>query len=178
MTTLPGGVKVFAGQREDPFFVDLGSIFDLAGLRPFNPFHLIPLAAAPGVDALANYNTHSIAIQVPIAQTRQDPEHQHRRSTRAPAGRSGRSSTKDGTNAHEGPFVQVSRLGNPLINEVLIPLGQKDHWNRSEPEDDSQFDNRYTTSEVAGLENLLYGSVLARRCTDDDRPHRSRRCSS
>ena len=47
-----GGIKVFAGQRDDPFFVDLGSIFDLAGLRPFNPFHLIPLPAAPGVDAL------------------------------------------------------------------------------------------------------------------------------
>ena len=66
VTSLPGGGKVFAGQRDDPFFVDLGSIFDLAGLRPFNPFHLIPLAAEPGVDALANYNTHSIAIQVPI----------------------------------------------------------------------------------------------------------------
>jgi hypothetical protein len=46
VTTLPGGIKVFAGQRDDPFYVDLGSIFDLAGLRPFNPFHLIPLSAA------------------------------------------------------------------------------------------------------------------------------------
>jgi hypothetical protein len=52
VTSLPGGIKVFAGQRDDPFYVDLGSIFDLAGLRPFNPFHLIPLGAAPGVDAL------------------------------------------------------------------------------------------------------------------------------
>ena len=66
VTSLPGGVKVFAGQRDDPFFVDLGSIFDLAGLRPFNPFHLIPLAADPGVDALQHYNTHSIVLQVPI----------------------------------------------------------------------------------------------------------------
>ena len=48
VTSLPGGIKVFAGQRDDPFYVDLGSVFDLAGLRPFNPFHLIPLAAAPG----------------------------------------------------------------------------------------------------------------------------------
>ena len=66
VTSLPGGGKVFAGQRDDPFFVDLGSIFDLAGLRPFNPFHLIPLAAESGVDALTNYNTHSIVLQVPI----------------------------------------------------------------------------------------------------------------
>src|SRR6185295_18849012 len=60
---LPGGIKVFAGQRDDPFYVDLGSIFDLAGLRPFNPFHLIPLPAAAGVDGLQNYNTHSIVLR-------------------------------------------------------------------------------------------------------------------
>ena len=53
VTDLPGGIKVFAGQRDDPFFVDLGSVFDLAGLRPFNPFHLIPLGAAAGVDGVA-----------------------------------------------------------------------------------------------------------------------------
>src|SRR3954453_7973352 len=45
--TLSDGSKVFAGQRDDPFFVDLGSVFDLLGLRPLNPFHLIPMAAAP-----------------------------------------------------------------------------------------------------------------------------------
>ena len=67
MHTLPGGGKVFAGQRDDPFFVDLGSIFDLAGLRPFNPLHLIPLPAEPGATPWRGFNTHSIAIQVPIA---------------------------------------------------------------------------------------------------------------
>src|SRR5260370_1315237 len=67
VTTLPGGITVFAGQRDDPFFVDLGSVFDLAGLRPFNPFHAIPLPAGPGHDAVARYNTHSIPIQVPIS---------------------------------------------------------------------------------------------------------------
>ena len=63
-----GGTKVFAGQRDDPFYVDLGSVFDLAGLRPFNNAHLIPLPVAAGRDAVARYNTHSIAIQVPIDQ--------------------------------------------------------------------------------------------------------------
>ena len=48
VTNLSGGIKVFAGQRDDPFFVDLGSIFDLAGLRPFNPLHLLPLTATAG----------------------------------------------------------------------------------------------------------------------------------
>src|SRR4051812_28437375 len=68
VATLRGGVKVFAGQRDDPFFVDLGSVFDLAGLRPFNALHAISLPAEPGRDAVARYNTHTIAIQVPIAQ--------------------------------------------------------------------------------------------------------------
>ena len=68
ITTLPNGIKVFAGQRDDAFFVDLGSIFDLAGLRPFNPLHIIPLPATPGHDGVANFNTHAIAMQIPISQ--------------------------------------------------------------------------------------------------------------
>ena len=63
-----GGVKVFAGQRLDPFFVDLGAIFDLAALRPFQNLHLIPTAAASGINALRAFNVHTIAIQVPIAR--------------------------------------------------------------------------------------------------------------
>ena len=63
---LPGGQTVFAGQRNDPFFVDIGSIFDLADLRPIQNLHLIPTPAAPGVDTLQTLNVHSIAIQVPI----------------------------------------------------------------------------------------------------------------
>ena len=60
------GAKVFAGQRDDPFYVDLGSIFDLAGLRPFNSLHDIPLSDGSGVDGVGGYNTHSIVLQVPI----------------------------------------------------------------------------------------------------------------
>jgi len=160
VTTLPGGLKTFAGQRDDPFYVDLGSIFDLAGLRPFNPFHAISMPAEAGVDALANYNTHSIVLQVPIDQLVQVPKTTV--GIYASASRARRTIIADnGSKSTEGPFVQVSRLGNPLINEVVIPLGQKDFWNRSEPEDDSQFENRYLSPEVARLENLLYGSVLA-----------------
>jgi hypothetical protein len=157
---LPGGIQVFAGQRDDPFFVDLGSVFDLAGLRPFNPFHLIPLTAAPGHDGVAKYNTHSIAIQVPIAQLVQAPRTNI--GVYASASRQQvRILRKDGLNDDGGPYVQVSRLGQPLINEVVIPLGQKDRWNRSDPTDDSQFEALYTGPEVSRLEGLLYGGVLA-----------------
>jgi hypothetical protein len=158
VTDLSGGIKVFAGQRDDPFFVDLGSVFDLAGLRPFNPFHLIPLPAAAGVDGVAGFNTHSIAIQVPISQLVKIPN-----TTIGVYASSSRQKIEirrpDGTNESTGPWVQVSRLGNPLINEVVIPLGKKDLWNRSEPEDDAQFASSYTDPEVPALVNLLYPAL-------------------
>jgi hypothetical protein len=152
---LPGGIKSFAGQRDDPFFVDLGSVFDLAGLRPFNPFHIIPLAAAAGVDGVSGFNTHSIVLQVPTAQlaTFGKP------TIGVYASASRQKITilrEDGTRDSNGPWQQVSRLANPLVNEVVIPLGQKDAWNASEPEDDSQFVAEYTEPEVTALENLLY----------------------
>jgi hypothetical protein len=155
VSQLPGGIKVFAGQRDDPFFVDLGSVFDLAGLRPFNPFHVIPLGAAAGVDGVRGYNTHTVAIQVPTAQLAA-----FGRPTigvYASASRQKLSIVRDdGTRDATGPWQQVSRLANPLVNEVVIPLGQKDRWNASEPEDDAQFVREYTEPEVTALENLLY----------------------
>jgi hypothetical protein len=157
---LPGGIRVFAGQRDDPFFVDLGSVFDLAGLRPFNPAHLISLPVEPGRDAVARYNTHSIAIQVPIAQLVRGS--QTTIGIYASASRPKvRILSNNGSNDDGGPFVQVSRLGEPLINEVVIPLGLKDRWNRTDPEDDAQFERFYSGPEVSRLENLLYSKALA-----------------
>src|SRR5919204_1633515 len=130
---LAGGIKVFAGQRDDPFFVDLGSVFDLAGLRPFNAFHAIPLPAEPGRDAVARYNTHTIAIQVPIAQIVQ-AGHPTIGIYASASRQKVRILREDGTSDEHGRFVQVSRLGEPLINEVVISLGRKDSWNRTDPE--------------------------------------------
>jgi Domain of unknown function (DUF4331) len=158
VTTLPGNIKVFAGQRDDPFFVDLGSIFDLAGLRPFNPFHLLPLAADAGRDALKNYNTHSIEIQVPISDLvgfSNTTIGIYASASRQKA----RILDPDGQIRSRGPWVQISRLGNPLINEVVIPLGDKDYWNREDPADDQQFEHYYNSPEVSRLENLLYGAL-------------------
>jgi len=154
---LGGGRKVLAGPRDDPFFVDLGSIFDLLGLRPFNMAHLIPLAAEAGRDGVLNYNTHTIAIQVPKTDLLAPPMADGTIGIYASASRPKiRLLRGDGTVDVMGPMVQVSRLGNPLINEVIIPLGQKDYWNASDPKDDAQFLQRYTSPEVPVLVNLLY----------------------
>ncbi len=164
---LPGGMKVFAGQRDDPFFVDLGSIFDLAGLRPLNTLHDIPLATEDGVDGVSGYNTHTIALQVPITRlTRNHAMPTGADDPNAVIGVYASASRRhirilrpNGTQKQVSSWRQVSRLGEPLINEVIIPLGQKDRWNASEPEDDSQFLNRYRNPEIVGIANSLYDAL-------------------
>src|SRR5207237_2641144 len=105
-------------------------------------------------------NTHAIAIQVPIAQIVR-AGHPTIGIYASASRREVRILKDDGTTAGDGRFVEVSRLGEPLINEAVIPLGRKDFWNRSEPEDDAQFASFYTSPEVSRLENLLYGGALA-----------------
>jgi len=165
--TLPGGIKVFAGQRDDPFYVDLGSVFDLLGLRPFNAFHVIPLAPEPGVDAVARFNTHAIAIQVPISQLTVPG-----RPTIGIYASASRQRVRilrnDGGARHLADLIQVSRLGEPLINEVVIPLARKDFWNREDPADDAQFLEFYRSPEVARLVNALYPATEDVRETDRD----------
>jgi hypothetical protein len=164
--TLAGGVKVFAGQRAEGFYVDLGSIFDLAALRPFQELHLIPLPAAPGVNAPAILNVHSIAIQVPIDMLTSNGK----RPTKVtdPTATIGvwttasrQAASVGGADAVKaGPWTQVSRLGNPLVNEVLIPMSKKDAWNGQAPVNDSQFVDSYEHPELAGLLPVLYPGVF------------------
>ncbi len=180
--TLSSGEVVFAGQRNDPFFVDLGSIFDLGDLRPFQNLHLIPTAAASGVDATKALNIHTIAIQVPIAaltkQRRGWGSHDAKRrrgwGSHDAMGRdsvlgiwAGASRRKvriaDAANdelSEAGPWVQVSRLGNPLFNEVLVPLGQKDLWNASQPVNDANFADGVQNPELGRLLPVLYPGVF------------------
>ena len=129
---------VFAGQRADGFYVDLGSIFDLGDLRPFQPDFLLKGSAAAGINTLAGLNVHSIAIQVPIRAP--DPERlAGRASYKAKDAAIGvwttasRQKTLIYPDTHVGPWTQISRLGNPLINEVIIPMGVKDYWNTQAP---------------------------------------------
>ncbi|MGH3269725.1 MAG: DUF4331 domain-containing protein, partial [Trebonia sp.] len=147
---LPGGIKVFAGQRAEGFYVDLGAIFDLADLRPFEQLHAqygmnVFSGPAAGVNATAQLNVHSIAIQVPVSQlvhgkhgTVTDPGSVIGVWTSASRQRVSVWDASDGQQVWSGPFHQVSRLANPLINEVLIPLGRKDLWNTLPPSDDKQ----------------------------------------
>ncbi len=168
---LPGRIKVFAGQRNDGFFADLGAVFDLADLRPFQKLHLNSMVAnAPGIDTLkSGINVHTIAMQIPISQlTRDGSVPKNPLAANSTIGIWGAASRRkvqvrgQGANngAESGPWVQVSRLGNPLFNEVLVPLGKKDYWNRSYPVDDKHFAQGVIHPELAALLPVLYPGVF------------------
>jgi hypothetical protein len=162
-----GRIKVFAGQRLDPFFVDLGAIFDLAALRPFQNLHLIPTAAASGRNALQAFNVHTIAIQVPISRlTRNRKQITNPMSKNATIGvwasayRRKGTIRRDGKTIESGPYTQVSRLGNPLFNEVIVPMGRKDRWNSLPPSADSRFAKYVNKPELGSLLPVLYPGVF------------------
>ncbi len=162
---LSSGEMVFAGQRADGFFVDLGSIFDLGDLRPLSPDHLIPGAAAIGIDPLADLNVHSITIQVPISSltsnqmTPSGPDDPHAViGVWTTASRQTVTAINPGTGTQttSGPFTQVSRLGSPLVNEVVVPMNLKDFWNSQPPASDAQFAGAVEHPELQALLPVLY----------------------
>jgi hypothetical protein len=169
---LGGGRRVFAGQRADAFHVDLGSIFDLGDLRPFQPAFGVPplLGGMPGVNGLRGLNVHTIALQVPISDlTRHGRTPSNVMSPDAVIGvwaSASRASTRvfdrrRGETRQLGNHVQVSRLGNPLVNEVVNPMAEKDLWNALEPSQDSRFAKYVLHPELANLiANVLYAGAF------------------
>lgn len=169
---LPGGRRVFAGQRAEGFHVDLGSIFDLGALRPFQSLHLIPTADAIGVNGTQGLNVHSIALQVPISDVTRNgvvPAPADVLSPKAVIGvwaTASRQQTRvynsgpSGDPTDFGPFIQVSRLGNPLFNEVINPISEKDVWNTLPPAGDSAFAQYVDHPELARLLPVLYPGVF------------------
>jgi Domain of unknown function (DUF4331) len=142
---LKDGSTVFAGQRDDPLVADVGAIFDLVAIREGTG------ATGGGKDFLAGYGVHSIALQVPKSML--DNSGNHVVGVWAATDRpkvtvaNGHARTK---------WVQVSRLGNPLINEVVIPTKKKDFWNSTSPAQDKQFKQYYTNPILAAVFEKLY----------------------
>jgi uncharacterized protein DUF4331 len=170
--TISGGGKVFAGQVDDPFYVDLGTAFDAINIRKGTG------AQGGGRDDLAGYNVHSIVLQVPKADVTRDGKGVADAkaanavvgvwaSTERPrvqvSGAASAAAAKVKAKPHKakrsggGGDVQVSRLGNPLVNEVVIPLGKKDMFNATQPADDLENFGKYVLSpELAKVINILF----------------------
>ena len=161
--SLPGGISVFAGQRNDGFFVDLGAIFDLGDIRELNSLHLIPTPTGTSVDPLKTMNIHAIAIKVPISMLTKDGSvPSNAASAKAVLGIWGGASRRKvyvqdkHKKLKSGPWTQVSRLGNPLFNEVIVPVGDKDEWNAVDPIEDKGFAKYVKQPELAKLLPVLY----------------------
>ena len=166
--SVPGGHTVFAGQRLEGFYVDLGAIFDLGDLRPLQNLHLASMVPpAAGVDASHGFGVHSIALKIPISQLTKDgstptnPMSQKAVIGVWAAAKRRRAVVRECGFAFEaGPWVQVSRLGNPLFNEVVVPMGDKDRWNALPASEDKLFLKYVQHPELAGLLPVLYPGVF------------------
>jgi hypothetical protein len=153
--SLPGGGKVFAGPVDDPFFVDLGTAFDAINIRNGTG------NAGGGKDDLAGYNVHTIALQVPESDVTRDGKAVGDASAaNAVVGvwsSTEREAIKVVRKKARKHDVQVSRLGNPLVNELVIPLGKKDFFNATQPSNDLKNFGKYVLSpELAKVINILY----------------------
>ena len=145
--SLPGGGKAFAGQRDDPFFGDIGAIFDLVAIRKGTG------NMGGGKDFFAGYGVHTFGVQVPIASLNArngivgvwSSVDRRKVTTRTVNG--ARSS---------GAWIQVNRLANPLVNEVVIPTGLKDQWNGLQPWQEGRFVKYYNEPMLAAVINQLY----------------------
>ena len=162
------GIRVFSGQRAETFYIDLGAVFDTVNLRrtvpalteeedandASNPF---------GMNRFSGFNINSIVLEIPISHVTVDGQPSD--STTNPLlGMYASTSRqkvkvfkKNGRTKEAGRFVQVSRLANPLVNELIIDTPTKDQWNASEPEDEAQFQEFFKTPSLATALNLIFG---------------------
>ncbi len=157
-----GTGKVFVGQRKDPFVVNLGEIFDLVNIK-YPAVELNPLAEVATVDTLADKNVTSLILELPIACLTEGKGTIIGGWTTAsvPATRTVSATPGSGLDptSQTGSLVQVSRLGSPLVNEVVIGLKDKNKFNSSEPKDDGQFADYVTNPTLPMLLEVLFGAA-------------------
>ncbi|TLV01583.1 DUF4331 domain-containing protein [Dyadobacter luticola] len=168
IATASSGEKIFAGPVDDPFFVDLAGAFDVGNFRPEGN------AVNAPKDGLSRFNVHSIALKIPVKMLQKDGSGVDQASNIldpdfvigvwASASRQKiKTLNTNGEVGYDGDFVQVSRLGMPLTNEAVIPIGMKDHWNAVTPYDghDLQFAKYFTNPELAlYMDDSQFGAAV------------------
>jgi hypothetical protein len=169
---LSNGGRVFAGQRDETFYIDLGATFDTLNFRRFPPILTDAEDANDGknpfgVDHFSGFNVNSIVLEVPIAAITDNPKavigaYASTRRFRATI-RQGSPDPITDDNADElidgqGSFVQVARMANPLVNELIISTATKDRWNATPPADEAQFLDFYLNPRLVVVINALFGT--------------------
>jgi hypothetical protein len=171
---LPAGASVFAGTTDDAFWIDLGAAFDTANFRTLGSGVPGVLTAAEdsaaenfAADFVSGYAVNTIAIEVPIEWLTQRGRLEPASSPDATIGIWGTTSRRRVTvrrspdAAHQkGPWRQVQRMGNPLINELIIGIGSKDRFSMDQPKNDSQFAGFFLDPPIVGIVEALYGGAL------------------
>ena len=159
---LANGGRVFAGQRDETFYIDLGATFDTLNFR--KPPILTTAddandAANPfGNDMFSGFNVNTIAIEVPISEVASNPEQPIIGMYASTSRPRYKQYTANGAGKTSGEFVQVSRMGNPLVNEVIIGTGDKDRWNATKPIYEGQFLSYYLNPTLTNLINTAFGT--------------------
>ena len=171
--TLENGIKVFAGTVDDPFYIDLGAAFDSLNFRTAAGGGVLSAAAdaddntntAP--DYVSGFNVNTIAIQVPISMLTKTGNIEAATSPAATIGAWGTTSRpriyvrrSPLPGVASGGWAQVQRMGNPLINELIIGTGSKDMWSMSQPVNDSQFASFDLDPLFARVLNAVYGIAI------------------
>jgi hypothetical protein len=173
--SVPGNIKVFAGTTDDAFWIDLGGAFDTFNLRAgVAPGALSPAQDAASLnlasDTVSGFAVNSIAIEVPIELLTSSRRIEPPTSPKATIGIWGTTSRPQVTVRRQldarvgiGPanFRQVQRVGNPLINELLIGTGFKDRFSMDEPKNDAQFASFFLDPALARVINALTGGAVA-----------------
>jgi hypothetical protein len=163
---LGDGVRVFAGQRQDPFYIDLGAVFDTLNLRRNPPF-LTPLEDAAdnansfGINMLSAFNVQTIAIELPAAMITADARGAEQTAfpkIGAYAYTTRPSPSVRGRGIGSSRSVQVQRLANPLVNELIIGTKDKDEWNTLEPFEEKRFLDYYLRPRVGLALELVFGA--------------------
>jgi hypothetical protein len=170
---LQDGIRVFAGTVDDPFYIDLGAAFDSLNFRTGAGGGVLSAAADAddhantASDFVSGYNVNTIAIEVPIKLLTRTGKIEPATSTAATIGAWGTTSRPrilvrrpPLPAVASGEYMQVQRMGNPLINELIIGTGSKDYWSMSEPVKDSQFASFDLDPLLARVLNAIYGIAI------------------
>jgi len=174
--TLLNGIRVFAGTVADPFFIDLGGVFDSLNMRQAAGGGVLT-AAIDGDDAhnyapnaLAGFNVNTIALEVPISMLTSDGQTHRATDKQAVIGTYATTSRQRlsvlGGTSRQGAWAQVQRMGNPLINEAIIGTGFKDRFSMSDPIDDIQFASFFLNPLVPQILSSLGLPVMGAPRTD------------
>ena len=163
---LANGGRVFAGQRDETFYIDLGATFDTVNLRrdPADPRRRARTPTTrptrSGSTRSPGFNVNTIALEIPIDELTPEPE---RRARALRLDEPPEEPPPDATTAPSfgsGGWVQVARMANPLVNELIIPTDRKDRWNATDPKDEAQFVNFYLNPSLAAVLNLRFGTAF------------------